>query len=122
MVIVHRTLALVIVLLSLGGWLWATENWLRRGSVSSRLITATIGMSAVIGLQAVFGIVLAITGHRPVDGATHFVVGPLTLFVLPVARRVAGAGRDRRAAAILAVAWLILLLLVLRAVGSGGLS
>ncbi len=77
-------------------------------------------MSAVIGLQAVFGIVLAIMGHRPADGGTHFVVGPLTLFALPLARRVAAGRSDRAASAILAVAWFVLMLLTLRAVGSGG--
>ena len=120
MVTVHRTLAFVVVLLALGGALWAAENWLRRGSVSSRLMTLTIGMSAVIGLQAVFGIVLAIQGYRPDDGATHFVVGPLTLFVLPIGRRLAGDGANRRSAGILTIAWVLLLALALRAVGSGG--
>jgi heme A synthase len=117
---VHRTLALVVVLLALGGTLWSAENWLRRGAISPRLTTATIAMSAVVGLQAVFGILLAVMGNRPADGVAHFLVGPLTLFALPVARRVAGARNDRSGAAILTVGWLGLLLLALRAVGSGG--
>ena len=85
-----------------------------------RLTTFAIAMSALIGVQAVLGILLAVTGNRPADGATHFVVGPLTLFVLPVARRLASGRSDRAASAILAVAWFILMLLTLRAVGSGG--
>ena len=96
------------------------HDWLRRGALHPRLLTFTIAMSALLGLQAVFGIVLALMGDRPADGATHFVVGPLSLFVLPVARRLA-AGRSARAeSAILAVAWFFLMLLTLRAVGSGG--
>ena len=83
-------------------------------------LTFTIAMSGLIGLQALFGIVLAVSGDRPVDGTTHFVVGPLTLFVLPVARRVAAGRSDRGSLAILAVAWFFLMLLALRAVGSGG--
>ena len=79
-----------------------------------------MAMSALIGVQAVFGILLALAGNRPADGATHFVVGPLTLFVLPVARRAAAGRSDRAASAILAVAWFVLMLLTLRAVGSGG--
>jgi heme A synthase len=120
MLAAHRTLAIVVVLLALGGTLWAVHDWLRRGSVHRRLMTFTAAMSAVIGLQALFGIILAIQGDRPADGATHFVVGPLTLFVLPIARRVSAGRSDRASSAMLAVAWFVLLLLTLRAVGSGG--
>jgi heme A synthase len=108
------------VLLALGGTIWAVHDWLRRGAVHPRLVTFTVAMSALIGLQAVFGIVLAVMGNRPADGATHFVVGPLTLFVLPLARGVAAGRSDRASSAMLAVAWFVLMLLALRAVGSGG--
>jgi heme A synthase len=117
---VHRTLALIVVILALGGTLWAVHDWLRVGAIHPRLLLFTVAMSAVIGLQALFGILLAIGGNRPVDGATHFVVGPLTLVVLPVARRLAVGRSDRAASAMYAVAWFVLLLLTLRAVGSGG--
>jgi hypothetical protein len=83
-------------------------------------VALTTVMAALIGLQAIFGIVLALMGDRPADGSTHFVVGPLTLFVLPLARRTAAGRSERAASAILAVAWFVLLLLTLRAVGSGG--
>ncbi len=108
------------MLLALGGTIWAVHDWLRRGAVHPRLVTVTIAMSALIGLQAAFGIALALMGSRPADGATHFVVGPLTLFVLPVARRLAERRSERAGSAILAVAWFVLMLLALRAVGSGG--
>ena len=108
------------MLLALGGTIWAVHDWLRRGAVHPRLLTFTVAMSALIGLQALFGIALAIMGDRPVDGATHFVVGPLTLVALPLARRVAGGRSDRSQSAILAVGWFALMLLALRAVGSGG--
>ncbi len=77
-------------------------------------------MSGLIGVQALLGIVLAVMGNRPADGATHFVVGPLTLLVLPMARRTASGRSDRAESAIVAVAWFVLMLLALRAVGSGG--
>jgi heme A synthase len=118
--ILHRSLALFVVVLALGGTIWAVHAWLRRGSVHPRLLTLTVAMSGVIGVQALLGILLAVTGRRPVDGSTHFVVGPLTLFVLPVARRAIAGRSDRAASAMLAVAWFVLLLLTLRAVGSGG--
>jgi heme A synthase len=120
MLAVHRALAIVVVLLALGGTLWAVHDWLRRGSVHPRLRTLTIAMSGIVGVQALVGIILAIQGDRPADGTTHFIVGPLTLLVLPIARR-ASAGRSHHASsATLAVAWFVLLLLTLRAVGSGG--
>jgi hypothetical protein len=84
------------------------------------LATFTLAMSGLVGLQGLFGITLALMGDRPADGDTHFVVGPLTLFVLPVARRLGARQSERAAAAILAVAWFALMLLALRAVGSGG--
>ena len=120
MLAVHRALALILVLLALGGTIWAVHDWLGRGAVHPRLLTLTIAMSAAIGVQAVLGIVLAMMGDRPVDGTVHFVVGPLTLFVLPVARRAAAGRSDRAASAVLAVGWFLLLLFTLRAVGSGG--
>jgi heme A synthase len=120
MLAVHRTLAIVVVLLALGGSLWAVHDWLRRGSVHPRLMTFTIAMSCVVGVQALFGIILANQGDRPADGTTHFIVGPLTLLVLPIALRVSAGRSDRATSATLAVAWFVLLLLTLRAVGSGG--
>ena len=120
MLAVHRTLAVAVVLLALAGTLWAVHGWLSRGSVHPRLLTLTVLMSAVIGVQAVLGIILAVQGERPADGTTHFVVGPLTLFALPVARRVATGRSDRLAAGALAVGWFVLLFLALRATGSGG--
>lgn len=121
MLTAHRILAIIVVVLALAGTLWAVHDWLRRGSIHPRLTTFTIAMSGVIGLQALLGITLAILGNRPTDGTTHFVVGPLTLFVLPVARRAVAGRSGRAASATLAVAWFVLLLLALRAVGSGGM-
>lgn len=119
MLAVHRTLAVVLVLLALGATLWAARSAVRR-QVPSRLLKLTLAVSALLGVQALLGVVLAIEGGRPQDGATHFVVGPLTLLVLPVTRRVVGDREDRAAATSLAVAWGVLLILSLRAVGSGG--
>jgi heme A synthase len=120
MVAVHRALAIIIVLLSLIGTLWAVHGWLRRGSVHPRLKAFSVAMLGVIGVQALFGIILAIQGDRPADGTTHFIVGPLTLLVLPIALRVSAGRSDHASSATLAVAWFVLLLLTLRAVGSGG--
>jgi hypothetical protein len=118
---IHRTLAFVIVLLALGGTIWAVRDWLRHGQIHPRLLSLSRGMSAAVGVQALLGIILALTmGRRPADGVTHFVVGPLTLLVLPVTLRVIAGRPSRHAAATLAVAWFVLLLLTLRAVGSGG--
>ena len=120
MLALHRALALLIVLGALAGTIWAVHGWLGRGALSPRLLTATGVMAAAVAVQAVFGIVLAVSGDRPVDGTTHFIVGPVTLLLLPAARWLAGRQTPRGEAAVLAVAWFGLLLLSLRAVGSGG--
>lgn len=120
MAAVHRGLAVVVVFTALGGLLWSAHGWLARGRVRPALLTLTVGMSALLGVQAVLGAILAIGGARPVDGVTHFVTGPLALLVLPIGRRVSTRQRPRVAAGVLALTWLLLLVLVLRAVGSGG--
>ena len=86
-----------------------------------RLRLASRAMSAVVGVQALLGISLAISGDRPADW-THFIFGPLTLLVLPVAVRVSARREGRAAASWLLGGWTALLLLTLRAVGTGGLS
>lgn len=116
----HRVLAVVVVFAVLGGVLWSAHGWLARGAVRPALLALTVGVSALLGVQAVLGVVLATGGARPADVLTHFVVGPLALLVLPVGRRVSSRLGSRAAAGALTLCWLLLLVLVLRAVGSGG--
>jgi hypothetical protein len=114
----HQKLAVVIVLVSLGGALWSGYS-AYHARLSGRLIFLTSTAVVAIAAQALLGIILGVTGSRPAD-PLHFVFGPATLLVLPISQR-AGRGREpRRAALILAIGWFITLVLSLRAVGTGG--
>jgi hypothetical protein len=114
----HQKLAVVIVLVSLGGTLWAAYS-AYYARLSEWLLFFGWLTVAAIAVQALFGIILGVSGSRPVD-ALHFVFGPATLLALPISER-AGRGREPRlAASILGVGWFITLVLSLRAVGTGG--
>lgn len=120
MLAIHRALTVVVVLVALAGAIWAAYLAYRQRS-SARLAWTGTAATAVIALQALFGIVLAVQGDRPHD-QIHFVIGPATLLALPAARVLA---RDRGEGArrlILAAGWVVTLGLALRAAGSGGLT
>lgn len=116
----HRELAVAIVLVALLGSVWAgyVASRMRGGGRLGLYSSAT---TAVMVLQAIFGIVLAALGARPQDGL-HFLFGPLTLLSLPVARGIARAPRwtARTHAVVIAAGWVLTLGLGLRAVGTGG--
>lgn len=116
----HRELAVAIVLVALVGTIWAgyVASRTRGGGSLGVYASAT---TALLVLQAIFGIVLAATGARPQDG-THFLFGPLTLLTLPGARGIARfpSWTSRTQAIVVAAAWVVTLGLSLRAVGTGG--
>jgi hypothetical protein len=114
----HQKLAVVIVLVSLGGTMWAGYS-AYHSRLGGRLLFFGWVALAAIAAQALLGIILGISGSRPADGL-HFVFGPATLVALPLAARAARGREPQRAALILAVGWFITLVLSLRAVGTGG--
>jgi asparagine N-glycosylation enzyme membrane subunit Stt3 len=114
----HQKLAVVIVLVALGGTMWAAycayhSRW------SGRLTLFGGVAVAAIAAQALLGTILGVSGSRPVD-PLHFVFGPATLLALPIAARVARGREPRPAALILGAGWFITLVLSLRAAGTGG--
>jgi len=117
---VHQKLALVIVLLSLAGVLWAVSRASKQ-TASERLRWFGWLTVLAIALQAAAGITLAATGSRPAD-ATHFVLGPATLLALPLAMIAARVRTPRAASYILAAGWAVTFVLALRDVGTGGLT
>jgi heme A synthase len=116
----HRELAVAIVLVALLGSIWA-GYFASRMRGEGRLGLYGSATTAVVVLQAIFGIVLATAGARPQDGL-HFLFGPLTLLSLPVARGIARTPRwtARTHAVVVAAGWVMTLGLGLRAVGTGG--
>lgn len=120
MATLHQKLTVVIVLAALGGSIWSGYV-AYKGHLAPRLRTAGWVMVVALVLQGASGMVLGLSGNRPVD-ASHFVFGPLTLLVLPIAL-LAGRGRSQRAESLIAFAgWLVTFGLSLRAAGTGGLT
>ena len=116
--IVHQRLANAILLLGLVGTVWAVENVLRR-RVSPALRAYLRLTFVAIVLQGVVGVVLAASGHRPVEGL-HWFYGPAVLFSLPVAWVLSLGGDERREAYALLGGALAVFLFSLRAIGTGG--
>jgi hypothetical protein len=116
-VIVHQRLANAILLLSLVGVVWAAQNALRR-RVSPSLRAYLILTELAIVVQAMVGIVLFATGHRPQQGI-HWFYGPAVLLSLPVARSLTMRGDERREALGLLLGSLAVFLFTLRAIGTG---
>lgn len=116
----HERLALVSVLLALGGVMWSGYR-ASKASVGGRIVNFSWLMVAVLVVQALVGTVLAITGSRPVD-TTHLFFGPLTLLALPAAL-VLRRGRSPKADAwILLAGWIATFALSLRDLGTGGVG
>ena len=114
----HQKLAVVIVLVALGGTIWSAYS-AYHARLSGRLIFASWTAVAAIGAEALIGVILGASGSRPVD-ALHVVFGPATLLALPISERAARGREPRRAALILGAGWFITLVLSLRAAGTGG--
>jgi hypothetical protein len=120
LITLHQKLAVVLVLATLLGALWALYR-AYTGDLSRILVLAGWVVVGLLAAQGVLGTVLGLSGDRPAD-ASHFIVGPLTLLPLPAAQLLARAMRPRRAAVALAAGWLLTVGLALRATGSGGLG
>ena len=116
----HQKLAVAIVLLALGGTIWSSYV-AYKATNNARVLSASRLMVAVLGAQAIFGIVLAILGSRPQD-SLHFVFGPAAILALPAAIGLRRGRPDRTATGIVTAGWLVTLALSLRAVGTGGLG
>jgi hypothetical protein len=115
---VHQKFALAIVLFALIGTLLAGFIAYRGGRLDG-VRQAGRAMTAVLVLQAVLGIALAVGGNRPAD-SLHFVYGPLLLFSLPVADGLSRGRPPRSQGLVLTAGWLVTLALSLRAAGTGG--
>jgi len=118
MTTVHQKLAVVLVLVSLAGALWAGYA-ASRHRFGERLSWLAWLATGLVLLEASLGIALAARGQRPPD-ATHFVFGPAALLVLPLGLGLSRGRSARAASRIAAASWVIALALNLRAVGTGG--
>lgn len=120
MATLHQKLAVVIVLGSLLGTIWAAYATYKAHELGRLVVASWVGVAALLA-QAVMGTVLGFTGTRPADGS-HFIFGPLTLLALPVTLWMARDRQGRVAPALLLTGWVVTLVLSLRATGTGGLA
>ena len=116
--IVHQRLANPVLLLGLVGAVWALEN-LARHRVSPGLRSYLWLTWLVIVVEAVIGLVLALAGHRPLEGI-HWFYGVALLLSVPVAWSLTGRGAGvRREALALLGGSLAIFLFAIRAMGTG---
>jgi heme A synthase len=117
MIGVHERIGASIIVLGAVGAAWAlAQVWRRVVNPAYRVYVRFL--AALIALQAVFGIVLVLTGYRPHEGL-HFLYGPAVLLALPVAWRL-GAPLDARGeAGALLAGCVAVVLLAIRAVATG---
>lgn len=118
MIGVHQRIGASIVALGAAGVVWAIILLLRR-TASPRFRVYVRLLAALIAVQGALGILLVITGHRPVEGL-HFLYGPVLLIALPVALRLGVPGEPRRETRTLLGGCVAVVLLAIRAVGTGG--
>jgi hypothetical protein len=116
-VIVHQRLANAVLLLGLVGAVWSGQNWLRR-KVSPSLRAYLRLTEFAIAVQALVGLILFATGHRPGDHL-HWFYGPAVLLSLPVAWSLTARADDRREALGLFLGSLAVFLFSIRAIGTG---
>jgi len=118
MATIHQKLAVFVVLMSLLGALWAgySASHRRVGERLHWLAWLTVALTAV---EAIAGVAAAGGGARPSD-PLHFVFGPAAVLALPAGLLISRARSPRAASVIVLAAWLITLVLSLRAAGTGG--
>jgi heme A synthase len=117
-VIVHQRLGNAVLVLGLVGTVWAALCVLRRRSSPALRVYVLLSAGA-IAVQAVLGIGLALSGHRPLDGI-HFFYGPAVLLSLPLALLVASRSDERGEQLALLGGCLAVVLLGIRAIQTGG--
>ena len=117
MVEVHHRLAEAVRLLGVVGALWAAYCVIRR-THSPGLRVYVLLSEAVIAVQAVLGIGLALAGHRPHDNL-HFIYGPAVLLSLPVAYLIGTRTDERGEHLALLGGCVAVVLLSLRAIQTG---
>lgn len=115
----HRTFALVTLAVLLIGVVLASVDAVQRRP-SARYRIWLVVSSATVGIQALVGIALAIHGDRPHSGV-HFLLGPLVLVTLPIAKRVASTrSGEQRQAGVLVAGAAIAFVLALGSLVTGG--
>jgi hypothetical protein len=114
---VHRSLAIVVLLLAAAFTVAALGAAWRGGSRPWLEWTERI-VAAVIGLEALAGVVLYGTGHRP-EETLHLLYGVAALIALPFGGYFAAEAPPRPRAAVLAFAGILTVGIIFRSFATG---
>jgi predicted permease len=93
----HRAVGFAVVGLFTIGWVWGLVAWISRRGPGDLFWRWVAVAQVLLGLQAVFGIVLLLFGKRvvtggPLSNVLHYVYGLLPLLLFVFAHVVARAG------------------------------
>ena len=117
MVSVHSRLGAALVVAALMGLLWSLFA-LRQGTAAFAALRAYARLALVaVTAQGGLGVALLLAGHRPA-ASLHFLYGPATLLAAAVSAL--GWRDQRRERLVRAVGMGAMLLLCIRALGTGG--
>lgn len=97
---IHEVVGFVVVGLLALGWLWGLGAWLTRRGPGERYWTWLAVVQVAIGIQALLGITLYLSGRRVVvtgalGGLLHYVYGLLPILLFVFAHVVAREGNAR---------------------------
>lgn len=97
---VHEVVGFVVVGLLAIGWLWGLGAWIARRDPGERYWTWLAVVQVAIGVQALLGITLYLSGRRVVapgalGGVLHYVYGLLPILLFVFAHVVAREGNAR---------------------------
>jgi hypothetical protein len=118
MVELHDRFATSAVLYMVVVGVWGIVSYFRKTEVSGSYRGVLIIGEGMLALEAVYGMALFATGHRPPSNL-HFLYGALTPFVLPLSLTIAGTRPTRQGPLIYGVAALFIVGLALRAIVTG---
>jgi hypothetical protein len=115
----HQGFFSVVVIYAIIVTLWGALLYLRGSGPTGSYLGAVAIMEGVVLFQALIGLAVLATGHRPTD-SLHYLYGVALALTLPVAYTFGRTGSERQAAGILALGGLLLVGLALRASMTGG--
>jgi hypothetical protein len=100
MIGLHEVVGYVVVALFTVGWVWGLGAKLAKRGPGERYWLWLTAAQVALGVQAVLGILLYVTGHRVRTGSDltkllHYVYGALPIVLLVVAHVVAREGNAR---------------------------
>lgn len=118
MLFLHARLAIALMMYMAIAAIWGIVLVVRHQPVSPAYRGILMIGEGVGVVEALIGLVLLVTGHRP-GTVLHYLYGALIVLVLPMAYAIAQGRRPERHALIFTIAAAFLMGLAIRATGTG---